>query len=410
MPFELQVARRYLRAKRKERFISIVTVISVVGVAAGVTALIVAMAINNGVQAALRDHLVGASSHINLLEKERAFGIEDYEPLIEKLAAVEHVEAAAPALYGEMMISTPLLARGCFLKGIDPAAERSVSGLLDKIVEGSADGLEPQAEGYPGILLGQRLADSIGARVSTVVSVLNPQGEITIFGRTPLYKRFQVAGVFETGFYEYDNLWAVSSLRSVQQSLSLGNVINSIEFKLDDLDLAEAVARKIERAAGDEFAATSWIDRNSVLFNALKTEKFVTTLIIGIIMLVAALNILTSLVMIVMEKNRDIAILKSMGASNGQIRKIFMWQGLTIGAAGTAIGAAAGHAVCWAAERYRLIPLEAEVYGLDYVPFAPRPLDGALVAAAAVLISYLVTIYPSSSAAGIAPAEALRYE
>ena len=410
MPFELQIARRYLRAKRKERFISIVTVISVVGVAAGVTALIVAMAINNGVQAALRDHLVGASSHINLLEKERAFGIEDYQPLIEKLAAVEHVEAAAPALYGEMMISTPLLARGCFLKGIDPAAERSVSGLLDKIVEGSADGLEPQAEGYPGILLGRRLADSIGARVSTVVSVLNPQGEITIFGRTPLYKRFQVAGVFETGFYEYDNLWAVSSLRSVQQSLSLGNVINSIEFKLDDLDLAEAVARKIERAAGDEFAATSWIDRNSVLFNALKTEKFVTTLIIGIIMLVAALNILTSLVMIVMEKNRDIAILKSMGASNGQIRKIFMWQGLTIGAAGTAIGAAAGHAVCWAAELYRLIPLEAEVYGLDYVPFAPRPLDGALVAAAAVLISYLVTIYPSSSAAGIAPAEALRYE
>lgn len=410
MPFELQVARRYLRAKRKERFISIVTVISVVGVAAGVTALIVAMAINNGVQAALRDHLVGASSHINLLEKERAFGIEDYEPLIKKLAAVEHVEAAAPALYGEMMISTPLLARGCFLKGIDPAAERNVSGLLDKIVEGSADGLEPQAEGYPGILLGRRLADSIGARVSTVVSVLNPQGEITIFGRTPLYKRFQVAGIFETGFYEYDNLWAVSSLRSAQQSLSLGNVINSIEFKLDDLDLAEAVAREIERAAGDEFAATSWIDRNSVLFNALETEKFVTTLIIGIIMLVAALNILTSLVMIVMEKNRDIAILKSMGASNGQIRKIFMWQGLTIGGAGTAIGAAAGHAVCWAAERYRLIPLEAEVYGLDYVPFAPRPLDGALVAAAAVLISYLVTIYPSSSAAGIAPAEALRYE
>ncbi len=410
MSFELQTALRYLRAKRKERFISIVTAISVVGVATGVTSLIVAMAINNGVQGALRDHLVGASSHVNLLEKERAFGIEDYAPLLEKLAAVEHVEAAAPALYGEMMISTPLLARGCFLKGVVPEAERNVSGLLDKIVEGSADGLEPRAEGYPGIVLGRRLADSIGARVSTVVTVLNPQGEMAVFGRIPLYKRFQVAGIFETGFFEYDNLWAVSSLQAAQQSLSLGDVINSIEFKLDDLALAPAVAGEIERAAGDRFAATSWIDRNRVLFNALETEKFVTALIIGIIMLVAALNILTSLVMIVMEKNKDIAILKSMGARNDQIRRIFIWQGLAIGAAGTAAGVVAGHVICWAAERHRLIPLEAEVYGLDYVPFAPRPLDGALVAAAAMLISYLITIYPSGSAAKVVPVETLRYE
>lgn len=410
MPFELQIARRYLRAKRKERFISIVTVISVVGVATGVTALIVAMAINNGVQAELRDHLVGASSHINLLEKERAFGIEDYEPLLQKLAAIDHVEAVAPALYGEMMISTPLLAHGCFLKGIDPAAESNVSRLLDKIVEGSADGLAQQTEGYPGIILGNRLADSIGARVSTVVTVLNPQGEMAVFGRIPLYKRFQVVGIFETGFFEYDNLWAVSSLQSVQQSLSLGDVINSVEFKLDDLDLAPQIAEEIERVAGGKFVATSWIDRNSTLFNALETEKFVTALIIGIIMLVAALNILISLVMIVMEKNKDIAILKSIGARKDQIRKIFMWQGLLIGGAGTSIGVAVGHIICWAAERYHLIPLESEVYGLDYVPFDPHPLDGVLVAAAAILISYLITIYPSGDAAKIAPVEVLRYE
>ena len=410
MSFELEVARRYLRAKRKERFISIVTVISIVGVATGVTALIVAMAINNGVQAGLRDHLVGASSHINLLEKERGFGIEDYEPLLEKLSSIDHVVAVSPALYGEMMISTPLLAHGCFLKGVDPERERNVASLLDKIVEGSIDGLGPQAEGYPGIILGRRLADSVGARVTTVVTILNPQGEMAVFGRIPSYKSFQVVGIFETGFFEYDNLWAVSSLKSVQRSLSLGNVINSIEFKLDDLDLAPIVAKEVERVAGDNFVATSWIERNSVLFSALETEKFVTAMIIGIIMLVAALNILISLVMIVMEKNKDIAILKSMGARNDQIRKIFMWQGLLIGIIGTAIGVIAGHLLCWLAERYQLVPLEAEVYGLEYVPFAPQPLDGIYVAIAAIVISYLITIYPSSSAANVAPVEVLRYE
>jgi len=196
----------------------------------------------------------------------------------------------------------------------------------------------------------------------------------------------------------------------VQRSLSLGNVINSIEFKLDNLDLAPIVAKEIERVAGDRFVATSWIESNSVLFSALKTEKFVTAMIIGIIMLVAALNILISLVMIVMEKNKDIAILKSMGARNDQIRKIFMWQGLLIGVVGTAIGVIAGHLLCWLAERYQLVPLEAEVYGLEYVPFAPQPLDGVYVAVAAIVISYLITIYPSSSAAKVAPVEVLRYE
>ena len=410
MRFELYVAQRYLRAKRRERFLSIVTVVSILGVATGVAALIIAMAINNGVQAGLRDHLIGASSHINLIEKEPGFGIEDYPELVDAVSRVQHVQAVAPSLYGEMMISTPVMAKGCFLKGVDPDAERRVSKLLSRIVDGSLDGLEEPGGAFPGILLGRRLADAVGARVGTIITILNPQQEMTPLGRIPGYKRFQVAGILETGFFQLDNLWAVCLLRDAQRALSLGDVINSIEFRLDDLDASDETAVAIQEVAGEEFTTSTWMQRNPVLFNALETEKFVTALIIGMIMLVAALNILISLVMMVVEKTKDIAILKSMGARQEQVRWIFVWQGVIIGALGTVIGLCLGHLACWLGEKYRLIPLEAEVYGLEYVPFAPRPLDGVFVALAAVLISYLITIYPSGSAARVAPAEVLRYE
>lgn len=410
MHFELYVAQRYLRAKRRERLFSFVTVLSVAGVAVGVAALIIAMAINNGVQAGLRDNLIGASSHINLLEKTPEYGIEDYDALLDELGQLENVSAVAPTLYGEMMITTPVMAKGCFLKGIDPAAEAKVSFLLSKIVDGGADGFAASDSQYPGLLLGRRLADELGARVSTIVTVLNPQGEVTPLGRIPGFKRFQVIGIFETGFFEVDKFWAVCLLRDAQRALSLGNVINSVEFQLDDLEATASAAAAIQQAAGDKYTTSTWMERNQQLFSALETEKFVTALIIGMLMLVAGSNILISLTMLVMEKTRDIAILKSMGARQDQIRKIFMWQGVIIGAVGTAAGLCLGHLVCWLCHRYRLVPLNAEVYGLEYVPFAPQPLDGVFVALAAVLISFLITIYPSGNAARIAPAEVLRYE
>ncbi len=410
MPFELYVALRYLRAKRRDRFFSIVTVLSVAGVAAGVAALVIAMAINNGVQAGIRDHLIGASSHINLVERNPEYGIYGYGALIERLAGLDHVEAVAPTLYGEMMISTPIRAKGCFLKGVDPAAEVRVSQLLSRIVDGSFEALTGAEGQYPGILLGRGLADVIGARVSTIVTVLNPQGEMTPLGRIPAFKRFQVVGVFQTGFFELDNLWSICLLRDAQRAMSLGDVVNSIEFRLDDLESSVSVAGAIEESAGDEFAASTWMERNRALFNALETEKLLTALIIGMIMLVAALNILISLVMMVVEKTKEIAILKSMGTGLGQIRRIFMWQGIIIGVLGTVIGLALGHLACWLCDRYRLIALDAEVYGLEYVPFAPRALDAVFVALAAVAISYVITIYPSGNAARVAPAETLRYE
>lgn len=410
MRFEFYVAQRYLRAKRRDRFFSVVTALSVAGVSAGVAALIIAMAVSNGFQASLREHLIGASSHINLLEKTPEFGIEDYQPLLAKLSRLEHVEAVAPTLYGEMMIRTAVRAKGCVLKGVDPEAESRVSQLLSKIVDGSFEALEHEGGGYPGILLGRRLADAIGARVSTIVTVLNPQGEMTPLGPIPSFKRFQVVGIFETGLFELDNLWSVTLLRDAQRALSLGDVVNSLEFRLDDFQASDEVARAIRAEAGEDFTTSTWMERNRVLFNALQTEQLATAMIIGMIMLVAALNILISLVMMVVEKTKDIAILKSMGARQDQIRRVFMWQGLLIGSVGTAAGLVIGHLTCWLCERYRLISLDPEVYGLEYVPFAPRALDGLYVAIAAILISYLITIYPSGNAARVDSAEILRYE
>ena len=409
MSFERFVAGRYLRAKRKEKFISIVTLLSVAGVAMGVTALIIAMAINNGVQEDLQRYLMGATAHVNLLEKERGFGIEDWRDFMGRFQEVEHVVSTAPALYGEVMVSSPLRSQGAVLKGIDLAAELDVSEMLTNLKEGSLDELQ-RPNDFPGIIIGDQLAEHIGARLDSLVKVINPQGEMTPFGPMPGEKRFRVAGIMDSGFYQYDNHWVITTLQSAQQALNLPDVINSVEFKIDDLNRAEQVGAAVEDLAGERFSATNWKEQNRTVFQALRVEKLVTAVTIGLIMLVAALNILTSLVMIVMEKSKDIAILKSMGAARKQIRKIFLYQGLIIGTTGTAIGLVLGHLLCWVCDTYQLIPLEAQVYGLSHVPFAPDLLDAVLVAAVAMAVSYVTTIYPSGSAARIVPVEILRYE
>lgn len=376
----------------------------------GVAALIVALAITNGFHELFSEQLIGASSHITVVEKNPEYGIEDYNDIMSRVQALDHVEAVAPTLYGEMMITTPGRSKGCVLKGVIPDAEIRVSDLLSKVVEGSFHDLENGGGRFPGIVLGQRLADAIGARVSTIVTVMTPQGELTPLGMIPALKRFQVVGIFETGYFELDNLWAVCLLRDAQRTLSIKDVVNSIEVRLSGLDASDQVAAAIRHEVGGEYAVSTWIDRNPVLFSALEAEKLVTALIIGMTMLVAAMNILISLVMFVIEKTREIAILMSMGARKDQIRRIFVWQGLIVGVIGTAMGLVLGHLTCWICDRYRLIPLNAEAYGLEYVPFAPQPIDGILVASAAVAICYLITVYPSGSAARVAPAETLRYE
>ena len=408
--FELFVARRYLQARRKEAVISVITAISVLGVAVGVMALIVALAINNGFRDTLQRNLLGAMAHINIQEKENN-GIENWGTLIHRILQVPHVIAAAPALYSPIFFSGPVMSKGGVLKGVDLASELQISDTLRHLKAGSADRLRESPDGHlPGIILGARLAEDIGMQLNSVVSVVSPQGEITPIGPRPNIRRFRVVGIFESGFYEIDDTWSYASLQAAQQALSLEDVVNQIELKLDDLNRAPEVAKAIEKIAGPKYATLTWMERNHQLLNALKMEKSVTVVTIGLIELVAALNILITLVMMVMEKYRDIAVLMSMGAKRAQIRRIFMLQGVLIGVVGTGIGLVIGYALCYFANQYRWIRLDETVYALSFVPFEPRWVDGVWVAAVAILVSFLATIYPARNATRIAPAEVLRYE
>ncbi len=427
MQFELFVALRYLRAKRRQAVIGIITIISIIGVAAGVASLIVALAINNGFRQDLQDRLLSSTSHINLLRVE-SDGIHNWQDLLARLRQQPHVIAGAPSIYEQVLISRGARAQGAVLKGIAPRDERKVSDLLDSVKKGSAEELDEnssssttgpapndnetsrQALSLPPIILGKDMADQLGAPVGSLVTVTSPQGELTPFGIVPKYKRFKVAGIFDSGFYDYDSNWAFIRLSDAQKLFDLGDVVSVLEFKVDNIYQAPEIARKLEAEAGKGFMSTNWMEQNRALFRALRLERVVTFITIGLIVFVAALNILISLIMMVMEKTRDIAVLVSMGAKKRQIRRIFIWQGLLIGVIGTVLGLVAGYFLSWAGGHYQLVSLSAEVYSIDYVPFAPRVSDGLLVAIVAIGISFIATLYPSWSAASVLPAEALRYE
>jgi lipoprotein-releasing system permease protein len=427
MQFELFVAARYLRAKRRQAVIGIITVISIVGVAAGVASLIIALAINNGFRQDLQERLLGSMSHVNLLRVE-SDGIHNWQDLLARLEKQPRVVAGAPAIYEQVLISRGARAQGAVLKGIIPQEERKVSDILNSVTKGSPNALDDSAAAPSSagdepnplsasitaslapVILGKDMADQLGASVGSIVTVTSPQGELTPFGIVPKYKRFKVAGVFSSGFYDYDSNWAFIRLSDAQKLFDLGDVVSVLEFKVDDIYKAPQIARQLETAAGKGFMSTNWMEQNRALFRALRLERVVTFITIGLIVFVAALNILVSLIMMVMEKTRDIAVLVSMGAKKRQIRRIFMLQGILIGVIGTVLGLIAGYGLSWAAGHYHLVSLSAEVYSIDYVPFAPRATDGLLVAIVAIGISFIATLYPSWSAASVLPAEALRYE
>ena len=410
--FELFVARRYLRARRKEAVISVITAISVIGVAAGVMALIIALAVNNGFHNTLQRNLLGAMAHINVLAKQSGSGIEDWRGLIARIRKVPHVVAVSPVYYDEILMSVPLQRRGAVLKGIDVSDELQISDTLKHLKQGSLDRLlHPPESGYPPIVLGSRLAEDTGMLLDSNVTVISPQGEMAgPLGVRPSFKYFHVVGIFETGFYEIDDLWSYTTMKAVQQIESTPDVVNQIEIKTDDLDRAPEIAKDIERVVGPQYGTTTWIERNQQLNSALGMERRVTIITIGLIELVAALNILITLVMMVMEKYRDIGVLMSMGARRSQIRRIFMLQGVLIGIVGTAIGLVLGFTLCYLANKYRLVSLPEQVYSLSFVPFEPRWWDGVWVAAAAILVSFLATIYPARNATRVSPVEVIRYE
>lgn len=406
--FELFVARRYLRARRKEAVVSIVTVISVVGVTAGVMALIIALAVNNGFRNELQKNLLGATAHVDVLEKETANGIDNWEALAAKLRKLPHVIGVSPALYSPIFFQGPTLSAPGVLKGIDLNSELQTTDILKHMKEGSVDRLKAQS-GFPGIIMGAQLASSTGMTLDGVINTVS-QGEMTPYGPRANIRRFRVVGIFETGFVQFDELWAITTLQSAQHALSLPDVVNEIEIKLDDQNLAPQVTKEVQKMLSPKLVATNWIEQNKPLFNAFRIEKYVTIVTIGLIVLVAALNILISLVMMVMEKYRDIAVLMSMGARRNQIRKIFILQGLLIGITGTVIGLIIGYTLCYFANTYRWIALDEQVYALSYVPFEPRAWDGVWVAAVAIAISFLATIYPARNASRLTPTEVLRYE
>ncbi len=426
MTFELFIAARYLRAKRRQAVIGVVTVISIIGVAAGVASLIIALAINNGFRQDLQDRLLGSTAHIGL-ERAQADGIRNWRPLLEKVAHQPHVIAASPSLYEQVLVSRGARARGLELKGVIPRYESRVSELLESVKTGSTDALrasdafvngsaetqqntDEDRAAYPPIVLGEDLAEDLGAAVGSVVLVTSPQGELTPYGLVPKYKRFKVAGLFKSGFYDYDSSWGLIRLEDAQTLFGLGDVISVIEVKVDDIYKAPQIGTEIENIAGPGFMTTNWEEQNRSLFRALKLEGVVTFITISLIVFVAALNILISLTMMVMEKTKDIAVLMSMGTRKSQIRRIFTYQGLLIGIVGTAIGLVVGYVLSYLGGHYHWIHLSAEVYSIDYVPFAPKAVHGVIVAATAIADSLLATVYPSWSAARILPAEALRYE
>jgi lipoprotein-releasing system permease protein len=418
MRFEFFVAARYLRAKRRQAVVGVVTTISVTGVAAGVAALILALAITNGMRRDLQDRLVDSSAHVQLM-RVKGDGIRDWRPLLARLRGMPHVTAASPGIYEQVMVAYKARDGFALIEGILPDQEKTVSSLLSTATPGAVSALEPQpapqteavsgATTDPPIVLGKDLADSIGATVGDRVMLISPQGDLTPMGIIPMFKPFRLAGTYHSGFYQYDAQMGFMRLADAQRLFDEPDLLSVISFKVDNMNRAPEIGRDLEEAAGPGFMTTNWMEQNRELFRALRLEQYVTFIVIALIVIVAALNILIALTMMVMEKTRDIAVLMSFGVEPAQVRNIFLMQGFLISIVGTALGLVLGYVAAWLGGYYR-IPLSPDVYSIDTLPFAPRALDGVIVSAVSIGISLLATLYPSFTASRVLPAEALRYE
>jgi lipoprotein-releasing system permease protein len=405
LPFELHVAFRYLLAKRKQAFISVISAISTLGVTVGVMALVIALALMTGLQQELRDRIVGSNPHIYVWNSH---GIQDYHEEAAKLRQVPHVLGAAPAIMGEGLITARGETQPLQVKGIDPVMEQEVTNLKSAVTAGSLEALSPEEGEIDGILLGKDLAAKLGVVTGDDVSLtlgvtLSPAGLL------PRTRRMKVAGLFSLGLFEFDSAFGYLSLDVAKRVLAKDQV-DLIQLRVDDIYAAPRIAESIPETLGAHYVTTDWADMNKSLLSALGLEKMAISLTIGLIVMVAALNIVASLILLVMEKHRDIAILKTMGASARSVTRIFMMQGLIIGVVGTTVGASAGYVLTFILTRYKLIRVPADVYQMSYVPFRVLPLDIFVVVVGAVLICFVATLYPSRQAAKLDPVQALRYE
>jgi lipoprotein-releasing system permease protein len=404
--FELFVALRYLLAQRRQAFISVISLISTIGVAVGVMALVIALALMTGMQGELRDRILGSTAHIYVWHTG---GIRDYHADIDRLLKIDGVVGAAPAILGKALASSAHENAFISLKGVDPALEPTVTDIRRAMVQGSVDSLVSSDNTRPGMLVGKDLAQMLGVHVGDTVSLLTPNPVLSPMGM--LFRPFtvRVSGIYALGLYEFDSSYGFISLDLAKRLLSK-DAPDLIQLKVRDIYAAPEVADQIPARLGNEYVAQDWSDMNKQLFSALWMEKMAISITIGLIVAVAALNIIASLILLVMEKSRDIAILKTMGMSAQRIMTIFMLQGLVIGVVGTTIGGAGGYALCWVLDTYKLIHLPADVYQVSYVPFTVLPLDFAIVIASAVVICFVATLYPSRQAARLDPVQALRFE
>lgn len=414
MSFEFFVSLRYLKAKRKQTFISIITLISIGGVALGVTALIVVLAVMSGFENDLKTKILGLNAHALVLSWDNA--VDDHAGLRRKVETVPGVTGATPFILTQVLLSTPRQVTGAVLRGLDIESARRVI-ILDRIIRtGSWRALEetgPGATGgeaLPGIILGQELAKQLGLTLGDTVSVVSPLGEVTPLGRVPKMRAFRLVGTFESGMYEYDSTISFISLAQAQAFLGLGGRVTGLEVKTRDIYQAAEIAKKIKDRLGFPYWTKDWMRMNKNLFSALKLEKLVMFIILTLIILVAAFNIVSSLIMVVMEKTKDIAILKSMGATAGSILKIFVLEGLIIGVVGTALGLGGGIGLCEILKRYQFIKLPSDVYYISSLPVLMKGADILFVVAATVGITFIATLYPAWQASRLDPVEAIRYE
>jgi len=416
--YELFIGLRYLKAKRKQTFISVITVFSIIGVMLGVMALIVVLAVMDGFGHEIREKILGTHAHIFLYKY--GGGIRDYRGIIKRVEEVPGVRAAAPFVSAQVMLSSRGGVAGAFVRGIDPPSERKVSTLQKSIVEGDIDTLNRDAEGrFPGIIVGKELAKNLSLFLDDSVTVISPLGDMSPVGVTPRVKRFQVTGIFEFGMFDYDSTFAYISLPSAQEFLRIGDAATTIEITVKDIYQAGAIAERIKEALGsDAYFTKDWMEMNKKLFSALKLEKLMMFILLSLIVGVAAFNIISTLIMVVMEKHRDIAILKSMGARSGSIMRIFVFEGCIVGVVGTLLGTFFGLLIAYnlgAISTFleRLLgftAMPADVYFLSQLPSRVNILDVVIVIGIAMGISLLATIYPAWKASRLDPTEALRYE
>lgn len=406
VPFELHIALRYLLAKRKQAFISVISAISTLGVAVGVMALVIALALTTGLQLEVRDRILGSNPHIYVW---RIGGFDDPSQDIARLQQIPDVVGAAPVVLGKALITSQAGESFITIKGIDPALEPSVTDIHGAMRSGGVEGLNAAEGDRDGILLGTTLADTLGVTVGDTVQLVTPQGTLSPMGMMPRTRTLRVAGIFSLGLFEFDAQWGFVTIEVAQRLLSRSQ-IDYIQLRVEDLYEAPRIASTIPGQMGPDYGTEDWAQMNQSLFSALWVERVAISLTIGLIVVVGALNIIASLILLVMEKHRDIGILKTMGASRRSITVIFMLQGLIIGVVGTAVGAGGGFLLSYLADRYQLIRIPMDVYQIAWVPFVVRPIDMIIVVAAAIFICFVATIYPSRQAARLDPTQALRYE